>query len=96
MAAQHIVGVDAEWKPISRASPEVALIQIATFQKIYLIDAISLTIDVTDWNQLAKCVFNNNQILKIGNYPLNLFKPKPKPDGMTFNRLTFRISLFII
>lgn len=71
ITTQQMVGIDAEWKPITRTSAEIALIQIATLQQIFLIDAICLTMDTSDWNQLAKYVFNNNQILKIGNIQLN-------------------------
>lgn len=63
----NMVAIDAEWKPISRgATTDVALIQIATREQIYLIDVVLLNIVTNDWNQLVDHVFNNQQIVKIG------------------------------
>lgn len=65
LAAESIVAIDAEWKPISRAAIDVALIQISTRDRIYLIDVMRLNMDVNNWNRLAEKVFNNQQLVKI-------------------------------
>lgn len=70
VSAQSIIAIDAEWKPIASATTEVALIQIATREPIFLIDAILLAIDVADWNKLGTYVFNNHEVLKIGMWPV--------------------------
>lgn len=63
---QQIVAFDAEWNPIKTSSPELALLQFATIERIFLIDVISADISRDDWSQLAANVFNNLEILKIG------------------------------
>lgn len=63
---QPFVAFDAEWNPIKTSSPELALIQFATIERIFLIDVVSADISRNDWNQLATNVFNNLEILKIG------------------------------
>lgn len=63
---QQLVAFDAEWNPIKTSSPELALLQFATIDRIFLIDVISTDITRNDWNQLAANVFNNLEILKIG------------------------------
>lgn len=70
---QQIVAFDAEWNPIKTSSPELALLQFATIDRIFLIDVISTDISRNDWNQLAANVFNNLEILKIGNETCSLF-----------------------
>lgn len=68
IAAQNYISFDAEWKPTFCATTELALIQLATNSKIFLIDVISISIDINDWNQLGELIFNNNEILKIGKF----------------------------
>lgn len=63
---QPFIAFDAEWNPIKTSSPELALIQFATSERIFLIDVVSADISRNDWNQLATSVFNNLEILKIG------------------------------
>lgn len=65
LAAQFIIAFDAEWKPIS-STPDVALIQLATNERIYLLDIILMDLKPNEWNQLATNVFNNVEILKLG------------------------------
>lgn len=67
LTAQFVIGFDAEWKPIS-CTPEVALIQLATNERVYLVDVILIDINANDWNKLATHVFNNVEILKLGNF----------------------------
>lgn len=66
LSCQHLVAFDAEWNPIKTSSPELALIQLATAERIFLIDVISPNISRDDWNRLAAHVFNNLEILKLG------------------------------
>lgn len=67
LMVQNLIGFDAEWKPISiQCIDKIALIQFATAEKIYLLDVIRINISVNDWNLLATKVFNNPDILKVG------------------------------
>lgn len=66
LIVQSVIAFDAEWKPICCATAEVALIQLATGEKIYLIDVITIDLGADDWNKLAQHLFNNVEILKIG------------------------------
>lgn len=66
LSRQHLVAFDAEWNPIKTSSPELALIQLATADRIFLIDVVSPDISREYWNQLAMHIFNNLEILKIG------------------------------
>lgn len=76
LAGQNLVAIDAEWKPISRGgTSDVALIQIATREQIYLIDVVLLNIVTNDWNQLVDHVFNNQQMVKIGKFYSNICIP---------------------
>lgn len=66
---QNMVAFDAEWKPIgSTATSKVALIQFATSECVYLLDAVTVDIDEEAWNQLAIGLFNNCEVLKIGEF----------------------------
>lgn len=70
LTAQFVIGFDAEWKPIS-CTPEVALIQLATNERVYLVDVILIDINANDWNHLATRVFNNVEILKLGEFMID-------------------------
>lgn len=65
LTAQIVIAFDSEWKPINCA-PEVALIQLATKERVYLVDVILIDINANEWNRLATEVFNNVEILKLG------------------------------
>lgn len=69
LSRQNLVAFDAEWNPIksNKACNELALIQCATAERIFLIDVISTDITIGCWNQLAMRIFNNLEILKLGN-----------------------------
>lgn len=77
LSDQSIVGIDAEWKPISRAAIDVALIQIGTRDRIYLIDVMLLDIKMDGWDQLVEQVFNNQQMMKIGRFHRKRSSMKP-------------------
>lgn len=69
LMVQSLIAFDAEWKPISiQCIDKIALIQFATAERIYLLDVISINITVNDWNLLATKVFNNPDILKVGEF----------------------------
>lgn len=76
LTRQNLVAFDAEWNPIKTSSPELALIQLATAERIFLIDVISADISRDDWNRLATLVFNNLEILKLGTQICNTIQSK--------------------
>lgn len=77
LTSQLVIAFDAEWKPIS-CTPEVALIQLATNERVYLIDVIMIDINANEWNHLATHVFNNVEILKLGKFA-GIFSDREQP-----------------
>lgn len=69
LTKQQMIAFDAEWKPISSSSSDVALIQIASNDEVFLIDVISNQFRSDEWNELAVRVFNNVEILKLAYSP---------------------------
>lgn len=63
---QSLIGFDSEWKPSACQVETVSLLQLATFDRVYLIDVTSE--DITDdlWKLFGRNIFNNLEILKIG------------------------------
>ncbi|CAG9770683.1 unnamed protein product [Ceutorhynchus assimilis] len=63
-----IVGIDCEWKPSFGGQPsELALMQIATRNGVFVIDIVSLANHSPHlWQELGKFLFNNCDILKLG------------------------------
>ncbi|XP_055913414.1 exonuclease mut-7 homolog isoform X2 [Eupeodes corollae] len=63
---QSLIGLDSEWKPSACQVETVSLLQLATFDKVYLVDVMSE--DITDdlWRLFGRNIFNNLEILKIG------------------------------
>jgi hypothetical protein len=64
-----MISFDTEWKPTILSCSEVSLIQLAKRDRVYLLDVITLMnkkMSERDWNLLGKCVFNNEEILKLG------------------------------
>ena len=64
----HIVGIDSEWKPcFGTKQTELALIQIATDNNVYILDVTTMGNDSGDlWSELALILFENKNILKLG------------------------------
>ncbi|XP_014474860.1 PREDICTED: exonuclease mut-7 homolog isoform X5 [Dinoponera quadriceps] len=63
-----IVGIDSEWKPsfVSKQS-ELALIQIATNENVYILDVTTLGNELYDlWSELGLILFGNQDIIKLG------------------------------
>lgn len=62
----NLIGFDSEWKPSACQVEVVSLLQLATFDKVYLIDVMSQ--DITDdlWKLFGRNIFNNLEILKVG------------------------------
>lgn len=73
LARQSMVAFDAEWKPTFCSTNDLALIQLATREYVYLIDVMVLDISLDEWSLLGRDVFNNNEILKLG----KLLPPSP-------------------
>ncbi|XP_066909568.1 exonuclease mut-7 homolog [Halyomorpha halys] len=61
------IGIDLEWKPTMVApTGELALLQLAKEDKVFLIDVLSLANSHHLWGQFANAFLNNHDILKIG------------------------------
>lgn len=64
-----MISFDTEWKPTILSCSDVSLIQLAKRDTVYLVDVITLMkqkMSDRDWNLLGKCIFNNEEILKLG------------------------------
>ncbi|XP_076286281.1 exonuclease mut-7 homolog isoform X2 [Lasioglossum baleicum] len=63
-----IVGIDTEWKPnFSTKKSELAMIQIATPDRVYILDLTTMANrSKALWTELAICLLQNNNILKLG------------------------------
>lgn len=64
-----IIAFDTEWKPTILSCSDVSLIQLAKRDRIYLLDVITLiqhSLTENEWSLLGKCIFNNEEILKLG------------------------------
>lgn len=63
-----IVGIDCEWKPnFGGQTNELALMQIATRQNVFILDIVKIGTKVPElWQNLGKFLFNNCDILKLG------------------------------
>ncbi|XP_076649699.1 exonuclease mut-7 homolog isoform X2 [Halictus rubicundus] len=64
----NIVGIDSEWKPnFSTKKSELAMIQIATHDRVYIVDVTTMaTSSKALWTELAICLFQNINIIKLG------------------------------
>lgn len=63
-----IVGIDSEWKPAFGAQQnELSLIQLATWDRIFILDVIGMSgLSPDVWNEACSLFFENPQILKLG------------------------------
>ncbi|XP_067212530.1 exonuclease mut-7 homolog [Linepithema humile] len=63
-----MVGIDLEWKPsFGSKPPELALIQIATDDSVYILDVTTLGNELHElWIELGLTLFGNKNIVKIG------------------------------
>jgi hypothetical protein len=69
LQTSKIISFDTEWKPTILSCSEVSLIQLAKRDRIYLVDVITLmqhNMSSRDWSLLGRCIFNNEEILKLG------------------------------
>jgi hypothetical protein len=63
------VGIDSEWKPVlNGAKSELALLQIAIRDRIFLLDMISLSKFQNHWQEMGITLFANEEIIKLGIY----------------------------
>lgn len=58
------IGFDSEWKPSVNNDNRVSLIQLATIERVYLVDCLSPYLDAGLWKMLGSRIFNNLEILK--------------------------------
>jgi len=65
-----MVGIDSEWKPFfGTKKNELALIQIASKERVYILDVCSLGLKYPErWNELEHTLFTNENIIKLGKY----------------------------
>lgn len=63
-----MVGIDSEWKPFfGTKKNELALIQIASKERVYILDVCSLGLKYPErWNELEHTLFTNENIIKLG------------------------------
>lgn len=66
LRSQELIAFDSEWKPTFLSMNDVALIQFATIERIFLVDVVTLGVNSQFWNRLGRYVFNNEEILKLG------------------------------
>lgn len=69
LKTQEVISMDCEWKPSFGAKQsQVAIIQIGTINKVYLIDCIVLNKpqNASMWHSLYKLVLDNAEIIKLG------------------------------
>lgn len=63
-----VVGLDLEWKPtMVVGNGDLSLLQLATHERVYLIDVLALCHVQHLWKTFAKLVLHNNNIIKLGN-----------------------------
>ncbi|XP_035829392.1 exonuclease mut-7 homolog [Aplysia californica] len=63
------IGIDAEWKPaMGRATQQVALLQLAVEERVFLLDCVALRTQLVDaeWAQLAATIFCDKKVIKLG------------------------------
>lgn len=63
-----MVGIDSEWKPyFGTRRNELALIQIATRERVYILDVCNLGSECPElWHGLGLILFANETIIKLG------------------------------
>ncbi|CAH0725857.1 unnamed protein product, partial [Brenthis ino] len=69
LLSSSVVSIDCEWKPsFGAAQSQVALMQIATFDYIYLIDTLILNNKqyTSFWYRFNKSLLDNAEIIKLG------------------------------
>ncbi|XP_078040798.1 exonuclease mut-7 homolog isoform X2 [Augochlora pura] len=74
-----VVGIDTEWKPnFGSSQTELALIQIATESKVYILDITVMANNANDlWSELELTLFGNPNIIKLGfgiNHDLDMIR----------------------
>ncbi|XP_055551478.1 exonuclease mut-7 homolog [Wyeomyia smithii] len=88
---QSLISFDSEWKPTFGGSNEVSLIQLATWDNVYMIDVMTGQLETTDWVALAKNVFNRDDILKLAFAPstdISMFQKALPSFNVTYNSQT--------
>ncbi|XP_075229875.1 exonuclease mut-7 homolog isoform X1 [Lycorma delicatula] len=63
----EMIGFDAEWKPAFGAvTTSLALLQIATLDKVYILDLIAIKGNSHWWYKFGSHIFGNENIIKLG------------------------------
>ncbi|XP_053950068.1 exonuclease mut-7 homolog [Anastrepha ludens] len=66
LEGQLLIAFDSEWKPTVCNENVISVLQMATMDRVYLLDCLSSNLSNELWQQLGRRVFNNLEILKIG------------------------------
>lgn len=70
LRAQRLIAFDSEWKPTFCSDNELAIVQLATRQRVYIVDVANIKLpQVDDWHQLANSIFANEDIIKLAFSP---------------------------
>nr|7JW2_A Chain A, Exonuclease mut-7 homolog [Aedes aegypti]7JW2_B Chain B, Exonuclease mut-7 homolog [Aedes aegypti] len=69
LCRQSMIAFASEWKPTFGGANEVSLIQLATWDDVYMIDVMVSQLEPLDWAALAKNVFNRDDVLKLSFAP---------------------------
>ncbi|XP_053693223.1 exonuclease mut-7 homolog [Sabethes cyaneus] len=88
---QSLIAFDSEWKPTFGGTNEVSLIQLATWDNVYMIDVMTGQLEAADWVALAKNVFNRDDILKLAFAPstdISMFQKALPAFNVSYNSQT--------
>lgn len=70
LSDQRLIAFDSEWKPTFCSDNELAIVQLATRQNVYIVDVANIKLPhVEDWHQLANGIFANEDIVKLAFSP---------------------------
>lgn len=70
LRSQRLIAFDSEWKPTFCSDNELAIVQLATRQRVYIVDVANIKLpNVDDWHQLANTIFANEDIVKLAFSP---------------------------
>ncbi|XP_037939438.1 exonuclease mut-7 homolog [Teleopsis dalmanni] len=66
LETQQIISFDSEWRSTVCVDASVSLLQVATYDNVYIIDCDSNNIAADLWTAFWQKIFNNTEILKLG------------------------------
>lgn len=91
LTRQSVIAFDSEWKPTFGGANEVSLIQLATWEDVYMIDVVVCRLEGPDWASLVKNVFNRDDILKLSFAPstdISMFQKALPAFNVLYNSQT--------